>query len=339
VTSTTYDAATLREAHRHSWFAVARSEDLRIPRPARLLDQDLAVFRDANGSARVIDRRCVHRGGDLAAGQVTETSLQCPYHGWCFEGSSGACSRIPSLPDNGRIPANATVRSYPVQERFGHVWTSLGEPVFDLPDPPAFGNLALDWRAAVPIPAQCGFMAATENFRDVAHFPFVHKRTMGPVGPEIAALKVERDGREVRASHFYPRVEGAAFSDVGDAWMHYHAWAPGFATIVYDFGPDIGRRYLVDFPSPVSHEECVIFWAVAKDEDFTGGTIEEIMEVEKRVFDEDTPILEGLRPREVPLAGQAIEVSVPADAYTLNYRRATKFAVDTILASRSTTDD
>lgn len=333
--STTYDPETLRKAYRHNWFVVARSQDIiDKPRPARLLDQDLVVFRGADGQAHVLDRRCIHRGGDLAGGKVVEGAVQCPYHGWRFDGS-GTCSHIPSLPISGRIPPKAAVTCYPVQEKFGHVWTCLGDPVFSLPDPPEIADLTLEWRTAVPIPAQCGFMAATENFRDMAHFPFVHEASMGEVDPVIPDLQVERDGREVRASYHYPKVPSATFSDSGDAWMHYHSYAPGIATILYDFGPEVGKRYLVDFPSPVSYQECLIFWAVATDKDFKGGTVDEILVVEKQVFDEDTPVLEGLRPREVPLAGQVVEVSAPADVYTLNYRRATKFAVDTILQARA----
>jgi phenylpropionate dioxygenase-like ring-hydroxylating dioxygenase large terminal subunit len=337
MTSTTYDPETLREAYRHNWFVVARSEDIDQPKPARLLDQNLVVFRDAEGQARVLDRRCIHRGGDLAAGKVIDATIQCPYHGWRFDGTSGACSHIPSLTDSGRIPPKAAVKSYPVQEKFGHVWTCLGDPVFALPDPPEIADLTLEWRSAAPIPAKCGFMAATENFRDMAHFPFVHEISMGEVNPEVPDLQVERDGREVRASYYYSQVPSATFSNNGDAWMHYHSYAPGIATILYDFGPEIGKRYLIDFPSPVSYEECVIFWAIAVDADFKGGTADEVLVVETQVFDEDTPILEGLQPPEVPLAGQAVEVSAPADVYTLNYRRATKFAVDSILQARTST--
>lgn len=338
MTSTSYDPETLRKAYLHNWFVVARSEDINQPRPVQLLDQRLVVFRDTDGIAHVLDRRCIHRGGDLAAGKVIGSAIQCPYHGWRFDGESGICSHIPSLSESERIPPKAEVRSYPVQEKFGHVWTCLGDPVFALPDPPEIADLMLEWRAAVPIPAECGFMAAMENFRDMAHFPFVHEVSMGEVNPVVPHIEVERDGREIRTSFFYPQVPSSTFSDSGDAWMHYHSYAPGIATILYDFGPEIGKRYLIDFPSPVSYEECVIFWAVATDKSFTGGTVEEILILETQVFDEDRPILGGLQPPEVSLAGQTVECSVPADIFTLNYRRATKFAVDTILQARSSQD-
>ncbi|MGE2728015.1 Rieske 2Fe-2S domain-containing protein [Mycolicibacterium vaccae] len=324
----------LREAYQHVWFVVARSQDIDTPQSATLLEQNLVVFRDSTGAARVTDRRCIHRGANLADGKIVGDNIECPYHGWQFDGTSGNCAKIPSLPADGKIPPKAAIKAYPAIERFGHVWTCLGDPVFDLPNPPEIADLELDWRAAEPIHAECGFMAATENFRDMAHFPFVHAPSMGDVDPVVTDLDVKRDGREVWASYFYRQVPGSDFSDVGDAWMHYHSYAPGIATILYDFGPEIGKRYLVDFPSPVSYDKCIIFWGVATDRDFKGGTADEILATETMVFNEDTPVLNGLDPKEVPLAGQAFEVSAPADIYTLNYRRATQYAVQTIQEAR-----
>ncbi|WP_232374774.1 Rieske 2Fe-2S domain-containing protein [Mycolicibacterium mengxianglii] len=258
-----HDAFTpekLREAYQHVWFVVARSQDIDTPVRAQLLDQKLVVFRDATGTARVTDQRCIHRGGNLGNGKVVGENIECPYHGWQFNGGDGECKVIPSLAEGGRIPPKAKVKAYPVIERFEHVWTCLGDPVYDLPSPPEIEHLELEWRAAEPIHADCGFMAATENFRDMAHFPFVHEPSMGAVDPVVGDLDVQRDGREVSASYFYRQVQESDFSDVGDAWMHYHSYAPGIATILYDFGEDIGKRYLVDFPSPVSYDKCIIFW-------------------------------------------------------------------------------
>ncbi|WP_197373502.1 aromatic ring-hydroxylating oxygenase subunit alpha [Mycolicibacterium baixiangningiae] len=337
-----HDALTpekLREAYRHNWFVVARSQDIDTPQAAQLLDQKLVVFRDAAGAARVTDRRCIHRGGNLADGVVRGDSIACPYHGWRFDGQTGRCGHIPSLPQGGRIPPKAEIKAYPVIERFEHVWTCLGDPVFDLPNPPEIESLELEWRAAKPIHADCGFMAATENFRDMAHFPFVHEPSMGNVNPVVGDINVRREGREVWSDYFYQQVPDSDFSDVGDAWMHYHSYAPGIATILYDFGEQTGKRYLVDFPSPVSYDKCIIFWGVATDRDFRGGTVDEILAVETKVFDEDTPILGGLEPKEVPLAGQAFEVSAPADIYTLNYRRATQYAVQAIQQARGLTEE
>ena len=82
------------------------------------------------------DRRCIHRGGNLADGKVHGTTS--PAH--TTVGSStvrpAPAADIPSLAEGGRIPPKAAIKSYPVIERFEHVWTCLGDPVFELPNPP-----------------------------------------------------------------------------------------------------------------------------------------------------------------------------------------------------------
>ena len=325
-----YSSSALQQAYRHCWFVVARSEDISVPKSAVLLGQNLAVFRDKSGKACTTDRYCVHRGGDLAYGSVCDSGIRCPYHGWTFDGNTGKCTGIPALADKTKFPPNApAVRAYPTIERFAHVWTCLAEPMFELPHPPEIADLQLDWRAAAPIPVPIGFMAATENFNDMAHFAFVHTGSMGNVSPLVDALQVNRKGREVTTSIFYPAIPGSEFSNMGDSWMHYRNYAPGIATILYDYGEG-GKRYLMDFPSPVGPEEAIIYWAIATDKDFKFGTADDILRLETKVFNEDTPIVSRINPREVPLAGQIREFSCPADIVTLNYRRATMEVVDSI---------
>ncbi len=338
-----YFGDSVARSLRHFWFPVARVQDLDSPRSAILLGERLVVFRGAEGSTHVTASRCIHRGGDLSAGTVVGEAIQCPYHGWQFDGVTGACTRIPSQTDQSKIPANATIRTYPAVERFGHVWTCLEEPVFDLPNPEELEGLDLEWRVGEPIPVGCGFMAATENFRDVAHFPFVHRASMGEVDEVVPPIRVTRDGREVRASFRYEKVNGGEYSSAGSAWMHYHSYAPGIAAIYYEYD-DGGKRYLINFPSPIGSEQSIIYWALATDRSFKywalatdrsfkSATIDDLYALETRVFNEDTPVLEGLRPREISLGkGDLLEVSCTADLYTLNYRRAAKYALEAAAA-------
>lgn len=325
-----YSKAALHQAYHHCWFVVARSQDISKPKAAVLLDRNLVVFRDKDGIARVTDRYCVHRGGDLAIGEVCDTGVRCPYHGWTFDGGTGKCTGIPALPDPAKFPPNApSIKAYPVIERFEHVWTCLEEPMFDLPDPPEIQNLKLDWRAAEPIPVPIGFMAATENFNDMAHFAFVHAGSMGNVSPIVDSMQINRRGRELQTTIHYPSIPGSEFSSMGDSWMHYHAYAPGIATILYDYGEG-GHRYLVDFPSPVSSESAIIYWGSATASDFKHGSADDILALETIVFNEDTPIVSRIVPKEVPLDGRVREFSCSADILTLNYRRAVMDVVDKI---------
>ncbi len=42
-----------------------------------------------------MDNVCVHRGGPLAEGVVDGNKIVCPWHGWTFDVSTGACVNVP----------------------------------------------------------------------------------------------------------------------------------------------------------------------------------------------------------------------------------------------------
>lgn len=308
------------EAMRHSWFPVARSIDLDTPQAATLLGERLVVYRAANGTAAVAQRRCPHRGGDLAMGEVTGDAIACPYHGWRFDAGDGRCSHVPSLPDQSKIPPRAAVRSYPAVERFGHVWTCLKDPITDLYDPQEWHGIDFEWLAGDPLDSETGVAVAVENFRDVAHFPFVHQVSMRPTPEVVEPLDVQRDGLDVWMQR--PLDAGSGdWAAQGDCMMRYHCIAPGFSAITYDYAR-LGTRVVAGFPSPVSFTQVRIFWGVANARDFAGDSIEECLRVEEMVYREDLPIVAGVHPREVPWDQEYEEFSVPADLFTLNYRRA-----------------
>jgi nitrite reductase (NADH) small subunit len=64
----------------------------------------LAVF-NVDGQIHVIDNTCAHRGGPLGEGELEATVVTCPWHGWQFDVTTGACVNNPS----------ARVQSYPVK--------------------------------------------------------------------------------------------------------------------------------------------------------------------------------------------------------------------------------
>jgi nitrite reductase/ring-hydroxylating ferredoxin subunit len=324
-------------ALRRCWFPVARAQDLDQPVEATLLGERLVVFRTEAGEPRVLGRRCIHRGANLAKGEVHGDVLACPYHGWRFDGETGQCTYVPSLlGSDKRIPSTARVQSYPAHVQWGHVWTVLDEPLSPPPDPVEFHDLELgEWVAGPTIHSTIGLAATTENFRDVAHFPFVHGGTMGEVPHAVEPLDVRSEGTEVWMTRRVEARPGAPWSGDGDSWMRYHTLAPGVSIIFYDYD-DIGKRVLVGCPSPISYEECTIFWCVANDAGFSGMSVEAAMEAEYAVYLEDIPIVFDLDPPEVPFDGEAAEVSVPSDRFTLAYRKAFLEFVRAALGDAST---
>lgn len=118
------------------WWPVAFSSEISTrPVACRLRGVRLAVFRDQSGAARAVEDRCPHRRLPLSMGRVTgDGRVQCGYHGWAFDGVSGACVAIPNLAADEPLP-NHRVAAYSVATANGlvFVWAGGGEP--DLPVP------------------------------------------------------------------------------------------------------------------------------------------------------------------------------------------------------------
>ena len=102
--------------------------------------------------------------------------------------------------------------------------------------------------------------------------------------------------------------------------MRYHCAAPGFASITYHY-EKLGRRVVAGFPSPIDYEHVLIFWGVANEVGFKGASLEENLHIEEIVYREDLPVVEMVEPKEIPWDAEVQEFSVPADMFTLNYRR------------------
>ena len=63
----------------------------------------IAVF-NCDGQFYAVDNACKHRGGPLGEGTVSGTSVTCPWHGWEYDVTTGAC----------QMDASITVQAFPV---------------------------------------------------------------------------------------------------------------------------------------------------------------------------------------------------------------------------------
>lgn len=165
------------------WYVAGiASEITDQPLKRRMLGLDFVLFRDSEGRARCLSNTCVHRGGSLAGGKVRGDCVQCPYHGWEFDGD-GSCQRIPSLGPNAKIPARARVDGYPTEERFGLVFAFLGDlpaterpPLMEIPDHEYGPEGPRDgWAATIQnFEWDFDYKRSMENGIDPAHNEFVH---------------------------------------------------------------------------------------------------------------------------------------------------------------------
>jgi nitrite reductase/ring-hydroxylating ferredoxin subunit len=117
------------ELMRRYWHPVAEAARVTsTPQKVRILGEGLVVFRDGTGRAGLLHARCAHRGTTLYYGRVEDRGIRCCYHGWLFD-VEGRCLEQPCEPDLG-APHRDRIRQpwYPVEERYGLVWTYMGPP-------------------------------------------------------------------------------------------------------------------------------------------------------------------------------------------------------------------
>ena len=171
----------------HFWHPVALSAEVG-PEPVavRLGGQGWALARLDGGIAAFADA-CPHRRARLSAGQVTDGTLQCPYHGWRFA-SDGRCVDIPALRTTRRSRSGPRCAARP-RSPSRTAW--CGSPRSRrarrsrscIPGVPLGGDgIATVFLPVVRVEANAAILL--DNFLDEAHFPFVHAATIGGAGPE-----------------------------------------------------------------------------------------------------------------------------------------------------------
>lgn len=154
----------------HAWHPVAYTHEVGTrPHSVQLMGRPLVLFRGTDGLA-VLEDRCPHRNVPLSGGQIVGGLIQCPYHGWRFDGQ-GQCRHVPGSLETARHG----VASLPVREDNGLIWTTLVDNPDAFPTLPGeVGDPRFDsfWWT---LPASRGAIGdAIENLLDPIHSYFLH---------------------------------------------------------------------------------------------------------------------------------------------------------------------
>jgi nitrite reductase/ring-hydroxylating ferredoxin subunit len=164
----------------NGWFVVAEANEIGSGEVQALhaFDRDLVLYRAADGTPHVLDAHCPHLGAHLAVGgRVEESCLRCPFHGWKFDGESGACVEIP-YGEVKRIPPKAHARPYPTIERNHMIWAWYhaqgGEPFYEVPEVPEFHDPEWSPILVRSFEIRVSAQDMAENNVDFSHFRFVH---------------------------------------------------------------------------------------------------------------------------------------------------------------------
>lgn len=180
------------------WYCVAESDEVTadVMKPVSYLDQQLIVYRDGEGQARVADAYCPHLGAHLASfdGHITAGQIVCPFHKWRFDAATGKCA---SIPYTNIVPPQATLTLYPTREVNGMVvmwWHPQGAP----PDYEPFDSSVFEGKWLLSgqeiRTGHVPFRDLFENLFDTAHIQQLH----GSTGlPEIETVRRTAFGLQV----------------------------------------------------------------------------------------------------------------------------------------------
>ncbi|MBT9556736.1 MAG: aromatic ring-hydroxylating dioxygenase subunit alpha [Myxococcales bacterium] len=178
-----HDLLSVRQTRGHAsivrltraWYVACASSELKLaPLSRTVLGVPLALFRSEAGAAALLDR-CPHRNVALSKGRVNAGELECPYHGWRFDGS-GTCTAVPGLLSGLASAPSRCADAYPVVEQDGLVWVWMApdstppSPPYRIPhvDDPNYTVVRLQ----MTLPGS--LLAALENMLDVPHTSFLH---------------------------------------------------------------------------------------------------------------------------------------------------------------------
>jgi phthalate 4,5-dioxygenase len=182
------NAAPMGAMMRKHWLPVCLVEEVAepdgTPVRARVLGEDLVVFRDTAGRVGVMDEQCPHRRASLALGRNEQGGLRCLYHGWKMDVLGNVLEMV-SEPNASAMCEKVKHLAYPTQEWAGVVWAYLGARIGAPEPPPAFAPPQWAPNAQVRVSiakviVPCNWAQVLEGAIDSAHSSSLHSSDMVP---------------------------------------------------------------------------------------------------------------------------------------------------------------
>ena len=313
------------------WYPMALTEEIADqPVKVRAIGQDFVVFRGEDGAAKCVSNTCAHRGGSLAGGKIKGNSIQCPYHGWEYDGD-GVCHRIPSLGPDAKIPSRSRVDAYPVQEKFGIIFAFLGDlpeserpPIIPVPEWGQDG-----WRPTiVDYDLGTNYERSVENGIDPAHNEYVHDTHgfKGETEDEYSVGELREEHTEWGQGFWHtfnapklPEGELRKLRDFeGDLQVGTGHHGPNQIWTYIHVSPEYWfHQYL--FERPIDQENTYIYLLCMRNCMLDPGQDNFMNERNSYVAKQDVDVLKNLHPTITPDTNTK-ELLVPADKSLVMYR-------------------
>ncbi len=285
---------------RDQWHAICPSDHIAPGGLLRLtrLGEDWLLFRQTDGTLRMLADRCPHRGAPLSQGQHLGDRIACRYHGVQIDGA-GTVLSVPGMPGCS-LEGKQLVRALPVREVAGAVlaWFGLdpaAEPgPLELPEPLVDEGISnflcyVEWDAP--------WRFALENVLDPMHGAFLHRESHTMFGGQTTArFRV----RETDRGFFFEKTDQRGvnfdwveFCRTGVDWMDLEIPYPATA------GPG-GPFGIVGIGTPIDeHHTAVFFWRYRR---VTGWELDvwrflyrtKLEQRHWQVLEQDREMLEGM---------------------------------------------
>lgn len=257
----------------------------------------LVLWRDETGKARAFPDRCIHRNAPLSEGRVVGGQLQCPYHGWRYDGQ-GRCIHVPALAASRTIPTSACTRSLPVTEQDGYVWVWPGEAApdsapFVFPHHAESGWTTFRMRTRFA----SGVEACLENFLDCPHTAHVHRGWFRNPDPREMNAVVRRHscGVDVEFQN-EPTTESLIarlLYPKGSTLKHTDRFImPNVSRVDYEFGPQ--HHFIITSQcTPTTDQETEVFTVITFRYGRIGWLVRLFFEpMSRRIIRQDVDILQ-----------------------------------------------
>jgi phenylpropionate dioxygenase-like ring-hydroxylating dioxygenase large terminal subunit len=225
------------------WYVACQSNELKgQPLARRILHEWIVLFRDDHQTAIALQDRCLHRQAQLSQGQCRKGQIQCPYHGWIYNGE-GKVITIPSEGDHLEKLPPTKAKKYLTREQDGLIFVQLLENP-DYPTTPFkmphFNEAGYETVSLFNI-FENNVLNCAENFIDVPHTVFVHNKIFRKSLNQKVTAVVERKNSSVVVNYLGETSNLGWFSwflnPRSEPIEHIDTYyAPNVTSVKYGFG-------------------------------------------------------------------------------------------------------
>ncbi|KAL1429244.1 hypothetical protein MTO96_016572 [Rhipicephalus appendiculatus] len=163
----------------NGWIPIVESAQLRTGevKALNVIGLELVAFRTEDGIAHVMDAYCPHLGAHLGVmGRVVGDCIECPFHGWRFQGETGVCTHVPYAV---KVPDFVKATKWESREVLGlvFVWYHAdgAAPSWQLPDVTEVEKGLWKQEGRFEHIVEAHIQDIAENGADIGHFNQIHR--------------------------------------------------------------------------------------------------------------------------------------------------------------------